>query len=77
VKIAYSELQMGAEIGRGSFGAVFVARWRGADCCVKVPAKEHRDLTRLNFIQEIDNMRKLIHPNICQFLGVVEEPLVL
>jgi tetratricopeptide (TPR) repeat protein/tRNA A-37 threonylcarbamoyl transferase component Bud32 len=77
VKINYEELQMGAEIGRGSFGSVFTARWRGADCCCKVPTKNHKEHVRRSFIREIDNMRKLIHPNICQFLGVCEEPLCL
>jgi len=77
MKIRYEELQMGSEIGRGSFGSVFTARWRGADCCCKVPTKTHKEHVRVNFLQEIDNMRKLIHPNICQFLGVCVEPLCL
>jgi len=77
VKIDFEEIQMAEEIGRGSFGAVYMARWRGADCCCKIPAKTQKETTRLLFIQEIENMRKLIHPNICQFLGVVEEPLCL
>jgi predicted Ser/Thr protein kinase len=72
--IDFKEIQLGEEIGRGSFGSVFSARWRGAECCCKMPriGKAQDNLTT-----EIDHMRKLMHPNVCQFLGIVKEPLCL
>eukprot|EP01118_Nematostelium_gracile_P005775 TRINITY_DN1836_c0_g1_i4.p1 TRINITY_DN1836_c0_g1~~TRINITY_DN1836_c0_g1_i4.p1 ORF type:complete len:569 (-),score=140.04 TRINITY_DN1836_c0_g1_i4:44-1750(-) len=72
--INFTEIQLEAEIGRGSFGSVFKARWKGADCCCKIPrvGKAQDNLTT-----EIDHMRKLMHPNVCQFLGIVKEPLCL
>jgi len=73
--IQFDELEIGKEIGRGHFGKVNMARWRGADCCCKFPAKGNIDDVQNDFITEVNNMRKLLHPNICQFFGICLDPL--
>ena len=72
VDINYSE-----ELGRGSYGAVYQAEWRGLSCVAKVfhanifpnyPADTLKQLAR-----EIELLQHMRHPNIVQLLGFIPE----
>ena len=67
-----TEIDLGKRIGRGSFGEVFKARWRGTDIALKkLPKHMVADPKFLeDFASEILIMSKLRHPNVLQFLGV-------
>ena len=70
-------------LGRGAYGVVFKARYRGAVCAAKeihsilinaahTPA-ERRRLQGI-FIRECDHCSKLNHPNIVRFIGIYRPP---
>ena len=66
-------------LGRGAYGVVFKARYRGSVCAAKeihsilieaayTPAERRR--LQDNFIRECDHCSKLNHPNIVRFIGM-------
>ena len=66
-------------LGRGAYGIVFKARYRGSVCAAKEihsilidaaysPAERRR--LQDNFIRECDHCSKLNHPNIVRFIGI-------
>ena len=66
-------------LGRGAYGIVFKARYRGSVCAAKEihsilidaaysPAERRR--LQNNFIRECDHCSKLNHPNIVHFIGI-------
>ena len=70
-------------LGRGAYGIVFKARYRGHVCAAKeihaILIKEaHTPVERRtlqdNFIRECDHCSKLNHPNIVRFIGVYHPP---
>ncbi|KAL8137794.1 hypothetical protein V2J09_003795 [Rumex salicifolius] len=65
-------------IGKGSFGEIIKAHWRGTPVAVKRILPSLSD-DRLDFRHEVELLVKLRHPNIVQFLGAVTErkPLML
>lgn len=69
--IDYSELDVKELIGKGFFGEVRRAKWKGIDVAVKVIYREEldrqKDINR--FYRELIIISKLRHPNICNFLG--------
>jgi serine/threonine-protein kinase len=77
-----ADFDLGAEIGRGSWGVVHEARDRetGSTVAVKVLRPDVRDETvRRYFAREIDIAAGLSHPNVVRTLAVGEEggPLFL
>jgi hypothetical protein len=76
--IQYSEILIGAEVGRGAFGVVYSGRWRGAQVAIKnlisgVSAKDMDDFTT-----EAATMVALRpHVNVVQLLGICLEPLAI
>ncbi|KAJ8547965.1 hypothetical protein K7X08_021201 [Anisodus acutangulus] len=70
-----------AIIGKGSFGEILKACWRGTPVAVKriLPNLSDDRLVILDFRHEVNLLVKLRHPNIVQFLGAVTEkkPLML
>uniref|UniRef100_M4EDK7 non-specific serine/threonine protein kinase n=1 Tax=Brassica campestris TaxID=3711 RepID=M4EDK7_BRACM len=70
-----------AMIGKGSFGEIVKAYWRGTPVAVKriLPSLSDDRLVIQDFRHEVDLLVKLRHPNIVQFLGAVTErkPLML
>lgn len=68
-------------IGKGSFGEILRASWRGTPVAVKriLPSLSDDRLVTQDFRQEVNLLVKLRHPNIVQFLGAVTErkPLML
>ncbi|OEL31334.1 Serine/threonine-protein kinase STY17 [Dichanthelium oligosanthes] len=68
-------------IGKGSFGEILKANWRGTPIAVKriLPSLSDDRLVIQDFKHEVKLLIKLRHPNIVQFLGAVTEtkPLML
>ncbi|PIA62852.1 hypothetical protein AQUCO_00200696v1 [Aquilegia coerulea] len=68
-------------IGKGSFGEILRACWRGTPVAVKriLPSLSDDRLVIQDFRHEVNLLVKLRHPNIVQFLGAVTErkPLML
>ncbi|KAG6765622.1 hypothetical protein POTOM_029672 [Populus tomentosa] len=68
-------------IGKGSFGEILKASWRGTPVAVKriLPSLSDDRLVIQDFRHEVNLLVKLRHPNIVQFLGAVTErkPLML
>ena len=71
------------DLGRGAYGVVFKARYRGSVCAAKeihailidaayTPAEKRR--LQDNFIRECYHCSKLNHPNIVQFIGIYHPP---
>ena len=75
--LASHEFQFGAVLGKGSFGIVYQASFRGTDVAVK---KFDLDLERDAesaqwFVQEIMALSELNHPHVLRFIGVcIEKP---
>lgn len=70
-QIKGTEISLGPRIGKGSYGEVYRARWRGIDVAVKkLPYYliENKEFMR-DFNQEASIMSALRHPNVLQFLG--------
>ena len=57
-------------LGRGSYGDVYSALWRGQEIAVKlIPTKNMLEDSMLQFTKEVQLMRKLRHPCVLQFFG--------
>jgi len=60
------------KLGKGSFGEVHMATWRGTNVAVKRLVTRPQDDIKLalaEFTIEVTVMRKVSHPSICQFFG--------
>ncbi|KAJ1423678.1 Serine-threonine/tyrosine-protein kinase, catalytic domain [Sesbania bispinosa] len=68
-------------IGKGSFGEILRAHWRGTPVAVKriLPSLSDDRMVIQDFRQEVNLLVKLRHPNVVQFLGAVTDrkPLML
>ncbi|XP_024397964.1 serine/threonine-protein kinase VIK [Physcomitrium patens] len=68
-------------IGKGSFGEIRQANWRGTKVAVKTirPSLSKDREVRKDFLNEVELLVKLRHPNIVQFLAAVinKPPLML
>lgn len=68
--IRWEDLQLGEEIGQGSYAVVYHGIWKGSDVAVKVYfGKDYDEGTLLDYKKEIDIMRRLRHPNVLLFMG--------
>lgn len=67
-----SELEFGRLIGKGGSGKVFEGKFRKS----RVAIKEYLGgRTHSSFIREVNNLRRLKHPNIIRFYGAVDSDL--
>eukprot|EP00026_Physarum_polycephalum_P000640 Phypoly_transcript_00641.p1 GENE.Phypoly_transcript_00641~~Phypoly_transcript_00641.p1 ORF type:complete len:1297 (+),score=194.44 Phypoly_transcript_00641:293-4183(+) len=74
-KIDFRELEVGSELGEGSFGKVYRGVYKGADVAVKKLKQQKMSRQQLDeFAQEAAVMTGLRHPNIVLFMGVCLEP---
>ena len=74
------EFVAGEELGRGAYGRVFKAKYRGSVCAAKEVhsiliqltqmAPEERRRLQDNFQRECDHCSNLDHPNIIHFIGI-------
>jgi len=73
-EIAYSELTLEKEIGKGAFGVVFKAQWRNCDCVVKQLSLQTEEAHQ-EFIKEAQHVMRLkLHQNVCGVFGVCTDP---
>lgn len=68
--IDFSEIQLGKQLGLGSYGIVFHGRWKGIEVAVKRFIKQKLTERRmLEFRAEMAFLSELHHPNIVIFIG--------
>ncbi|KAL5700307.1 hypothetical protein ACHQM5_025766 [Ranunculus cassubicifolius] len=71
-EILWEDLIIGEQIGQGSCGTVYHGTWYGSDVAVKVfSMQEYTDDVIRSFKKEVSLMKKLRHPNVLLFMGVV------
>ncbi len=68
--IDFSEIQLGMQVGMGSYGVVYRSKWRGIDIAVKRFIKQKLDeRIMLEFRAEVAFFSELRHPNLVLFIG--------
>eukprot|EP01104_Vermistella_antarctica_P020132 TRINITY_DN840_c0_g1_i1.p1 TRINITY_DN840_c0_g1~~TRINITY_DN840_c0_g1_i1.p1 ORF type:complete len:1486 (-),score=419.48 TRINITY_DN840_c0_g1_i1:95-4552(-) len=89
----YDDLELGKEIGRGSFGTIFLATWRDEEVAVKrldvdvggggeeadpfAGGDETLVEMFIDFQQEVRMMMMLVHPNIVELKSIILQPLCM
>ena len=77
LRVPYSELVLGKELGSGQFGKVYAAKFRGnlevAVKQLKVMNEEEGTKALEEFFKEIATMRALNHPNLVQLFAYVTD----
>ena len=71
-EIKVEDVQLGERIGIGTFGEVYRGLWKGTEVAVKRLIDQ--DLTeplKREFLGEVSIMRRLRHPNVVLFMGVI------
>ena len=75
LKVPFSEIVLGRELGSGQFGKVYSATFRGtlevAVKHLKVENEEWRAKALEEFFREVDAQRKLNHPNLVQLFAYI------
>jgi serine/threonine protein kinase len=66
---------IGAVLGAGSFGTVYLAEWRRTRVAVKCIDAAHSSVAL--FEREFDVMTRMHHPNIVQLLGYLDDPFAI
>jgi serine/threonine protein kinase len=68
--IDYQDVQLGDQIGMGSYGVVYRAKWKNVDVAVKKFINQKIDERRmLEFRAEMAFLSELQHPNVVLFIG--------
>ncbi|XP_029451268.1 mitogen-activated protein kinase kinase kinase 7 isoform X1 [Rhinatrema bivittatum] len=73
-EINYSEIEVEEVVGRGAFGVVCKAKWRGKDVAIKQIESESE---RKAFIVELRQLSRVNHPNIVKLYGACLNPVCL
>ena len=79
-EVPRDQIKMSSEIGRGTGGVVYRARWRGLDCAAKLLCNSSKvSIEYHDMINEITIISHLRHPNLVLFLGActINEPLLI
>ncbi|XP_068194758.1 mitogen-activated protein kinase kinase kinase 7-like [Antennarius striatus] len=72
--IQYEDIQVEAAVGRGTFGVVFKAIWRGKDVAIKTIESENE---KNAFLVELRQLSRVNHPNIVKLYGSCDNPVCL
>uniref|UniRef100_A0A096M712 Mitogen-activated protein kinase kinase kinase 7 n=1 Tax=Poecilia formosa TaxID=48698 RepID=A0A096M712_POEFO len=72
--IQYDDILFEAAVGRGTFGVVFKAVWRGKDVAIKTIES---DAERNAFLVELRQLSRVSHPNIVKLYGSCDDPVCL
>ncbi|XP_048767428.2 mitogen-activated protein kinase kinase kinase 7-like isoform X2 [Ostrea edulis] len=70
-EIKFHELQCHEVVGKGAFGVVSRAKWRGKEVAVKLIETESE---RKAFATELKQLSRVGHPNIVRLYGACKEP---
>ena len=74
-KVPSSELTVHGELGSGSYGTVYRARWQHAEYAYKaLHLNKLNEDTLTSFRREVQILSQLDHPNVVHFFGACEEP---
>jgi serine/threonine protein kinase len=69
--IDYKQMNVGKEIGTGTFGTVYRGKWKGVDVAVKRFINQRiNERVMLGFRAEVALLSELQHPNIVLFIGM-------
>ncbi|KAG7510334.1 mitogen-activated protein kinase kinase kinase 7-like [Solea senegalensis] len=72
--IQYEDIEVEAAVGRGTFGVVFKAVWKGKDVAIKTIESENE---RNAFLVELRQLSRVNHPNIVKLYGSCDNPVCL
>ncbi|XP_041826993.1 mitogen-activated protein kinase kinase kinase 7-like [Melanotaenia boesemani] len=72
--IQYDDIQVEAAVGRGTFGVVFKAVWKGKDVAIKTIESDNE---RNAFLVELRQLSRVSHPNIVKLFGSCDDPVCL
>ncbi|CCD72577.1 Tyrosine-protein kinase [Caenorhabditis elegans] len=73
IHVNRSEVRRVKEIGRGQFGEVYLAKWKGVDVAVKSLKPDHSEqLANTQFLEEAKTLTKLSHQNVIHLLAVCD-----
>ncbi|KAJ8377329.1 hypothetical protein AAFF_G00261140 [Aldrovandia affinis] len=73
-EIEYADIEVEEVVGRGAFGVVCKAKWRGKDVAIKTIESESE---RKAFIVELRQLSRVNHPNIVKLYGSCNNPVCL
>ncbi|KAM4625213.1 mitogen-activated protein kinase kinase kinase 7-like isoform 2-T2 [Polymixia lowei] len=72
--IQYEDIEVEEVVGRGTFGVVFKAKWKGKDVAIKTIESENE---RKAFLVELRQLSRVNHPNIVKLYGSCDNPVCL
>ncbi|XP_051510912.1 mitogen-activated protein kinase kinase kinase 7-like isoform X2 [Myxocyprinus asiaticus] len=73
-EIEYGDIEVEEVVGRGAFGVVCKAKWKGRDVAIKTIESESE---RNAFIVELRQLSRVNHPNIVKLYGSCSNPVCL
>uniref|UniRef100_A0A3Q4BIW6 Mitogen-activated protein kinase kinase kinase 7 n=1 Tax=Mola mola TaxID=94237 RepID=A0A3Q4BIW6_MOLML len=73
-EINYEDIEVEEVVGRGAFGVVCKAKWKGKDVAIKTIESESE---RKAFIVELRQLSRVNHPNIVKLYGSCHSPVCL
>ncbi|CAF94165.1 unnamed protein product, partial [Tetraodon nigroviridis] len=73
-EINYEDIAVEEVVGRGAFGVVCKAKWKGKDVAIKTIESESE---RKAFIVELRQLSRVNHPNIVKLYGSCHSPVCL
>nr|XP_057932352.1 mitogen-activated protein kinase kinase kinase 7 isoform X2 [Doryrhamphus excisus] len=73
-EINYEDIKVEEVVGRGAFGVVCKAKWKGKDVAIKTIESESE---RKAFIVELRQLSRVNHPNIVKLYGSCNNPVCL
>ncbi|XP_071057955.1 mitogen-activated protein kinase kinase kinase 7 isoform X2 [Pseudochaenichthys georgianus] len=73
-EINYEDIEVEEVVGRGAFGVVCRAKWKGKDVAIKTIESESE---RKAFIVELRQLSRVNHPNIVKLYGSCNNPVCL